>query len=253
VSLGTDRPARRWVARAGVFYLAAFVACLFAGWVIGVLAHVDRAIDPESIDVHILGWVRMHRKGMPAFTKLLLAVTRLGNADIGTGMVVLSAAVFGVWEWRQRPGIRRGDWGFWILVNLGARLLTVAIKAFFQRPRPPLIDRLVTETSFSFPSGHSVSTAAFFTVWAVLFWRAAQNDPRWVRATFAGLALLMTLSIGGSRIWLTVHYFTDVFGGLLLGTTWACLCCVVHYTQHSRPAPRDPDGRLDAGSESALG
>jgi undecaprenyl-diphosphatase len=182
----------------------------------------------------------------------MLGVTRLGNGDVGTAMVVLSAAIFGVWEWQHRPGIRRGDWGFWILANLGARLLTVAIKALFQRPRPPLIDRLVTETSFSFPSGHSVSTAAFFTVWTVLFWRAARNDRPWVRSTFAAFALLMTLAIGGSRIWLTVHYFTDVVSGLVLGMTWASLCCFVHYKHHPRREPGDPVDHLDAGSESAL-
>jgi undecaprenyl-diphosphatase len=252
VSDHADHPPRRWLPRAGALYLASFVACLLAGWLIGVIANIDRQVDPDSLDVHILNWVRIHRQGLPGFTKLMLAITRLGNGDVGTGMVLLSAVIFGVWEWQHRPGIRRGDWGFWILVNLGARLLTVAIKALFQRPRPPLIDRLVTETSFSFPSGHSVSTAAFFTVWVVFFWRAARSDAPWVRFAFAICAVVMILAIGGSRIWLTVHYFTDVVSGLVLGMTWASLCCFVHYKHHPRRKPGDPVDHLDAGSESAL-
>lgn len=235
----------RWFARAGLWYLAAFVACLAAGWLIGVLAHVDRLVEPDGIDVHILNWVLANRERWPAVTRLARAVTRLGDYDVGVFAVVVSAVVFAVWERQHRPGIRRFDWGFWLLVNLGARLLSVAIKAFFQRPRPPLISRLVHETSFSFPSGHSLSTAAFFMVWVILFSRAASNEPRWVRIAWIIIAPTLMLAIGGSRIWLSVHYFSDVYGGFVLGMTWASLCCLVHYVQHPR--------RLDAGSESALG
>jgi undecaprenyl-diphosphatase len=245
MSVPAESSGRRWWLRAGAWYLAAFLACLLAGWVIGVSSRVDRLVTPDSLDVHVLNWVRLHRKALPNLTRLLLAVTRLGDPLLGTAVVAVSAAIFAVWERQGRPGIRRFDWGFWLLVNLGARLLTLAIKTFFQRPRPPLIDRLVEETSFSFPSGHSLSTAAFFTVWVVLFCRAAREEPRWVGVVWIAIALLMTLAIGGSRVWLTVHYFSDVCGGLLLGMTWASLCCLIHYTQHPP--------RLDAGSESTLG
>ena len=245
MSESAEPAAGRWWVRAGGWYLLAFLACLSAGWLMGVLAHFDRLIEPDGLDYRVLDWVRLHRKALPGVTRLMLAATRLGNVRVGTGAVVVSTAIFAVWERQRRPGIRRHDWGFWILVTLGARLLCLAIKTFFQRPRPPLIDRLVQETSFSFPSGHSFSTAAFFTVWVVLFCRAARDEPAWVRIAWIALAVMMTLVVGCSRIWLTVHYFSDVCGGLLLGMAWASLCCLIHYTQHPR--------RLDAGSESALG
>ena len=189
---------------------------------------MDRQVEPDSVDVHVMSWVLAHRRQHPAVTSVYRAVTTLGNLDVGLAMIVLSAVVFYAWHRRGMPGIGRWDWLFFVWVSVGSRLMSTAMKEIYRRPRPPSVSMLVRELSYSFPSGHSLSSAAFFTAWVALFWRAAADEPRWVRGAWLAIAVGMTLAIASSRVWLTVHYATDVVGGLLVGWAWGLACCAIH-------------------------
>lgn len=100
---------------------------------------------------------------------------------------------------------------------LGAGLLNHFVKQVYQRPRPPL-KHLVTETSFSFPSGHAMGSMIFFG--SLIFLMPLITNHRLLRSFLKSLCFGMIFLIGLSRIYLGVHYLSDIIGGYLLGLTW---------------------------------
>lgn len=99
-------------------------------------------------------------------------------------------------------------------------LFSESIKQLFMRERPVAIDIAYgLETSFSFPSGHSAIAAAFFACWGLLFWRRIKNPV--LRACIAYGAALAMILIAWSRVYLRVHYATDVLAGMCIGVAAA--------------------------------
>lgn len=96
----------------------------------------------------------------------------------------------------------------------GAVLLNMLVKGFFARQRPDLWERLVTETSYSFPSGHSMASAALALSVVLITWNTRFRW--WVVAA----ASLYVVTIGFTRLYLGVHYPTDVLAGWSLGAAW---------------------------------
>jgi undecaprenyl-diphosphatase len=108
---------------------------------------------------------------------------------------------------------------FAVAVSLGgAILISTWVKLLVSRPRPP-VAHLQAVTGASFPSGHATQAGAFWLS-LVLALRAARAPPMLTRVT-AGLALLIVLTVAASRVYLGVHYPSDVVAGLLLGAGWA--------------------------------
>ena len=104
----------------------------------------------------------------------------------------------------------------------GGLLLNSALKHGFDRPRPELVARLAEVQTASFPSGHAMLSAiGFLTLGALL---AAGARRRRHRAYILTAAVLLTLLVGGSRVWLGVHWPTDVLAGWCLGAAWAMGC-----------------------------
>jgi len=119
-------------------------------------------------------------------------------------------------------------WGSVVLLLVavgGGVLLVTLLKLGFGRPRPDLVPHAVPVYTNSFPSGHSnLSAVTYLTLGGLL----AQMDPRpWVRPYLLGLAVLLTLLVGTSRIYLGVHWPTDVLAGWIIGASWAMLCWAV--------------------------
>ena len=199
-----------------------FLACAFAalaGWAVHV--------GPGGLDGWVLAWVAGHRSEWPAVTALARAVTRFGDPSPAAAIVVVVALLLAWMHHRGVSGIGRGEGLFWVAVAAGGHALVMVLKACVRRERPPLAHRLVVETSFSFPSGHS-NYAAVMLALAVglLAWRLG-TAPRWRRAVAGGTLLVLALLVAGSRVWLGVHYPSDVAGGLVLGTTWVLGACQV--------------------------
>ena len=96
----------------------------------------------------------------------------------------------------------------------GAVLLNMLVKGFFARQRPDLWERLVTETSYSFPSGHSMASAALALSVVLIAWNTRFRW--WVVAA----ASLYVVTIGFTRLYLGVHYPTDILAGWSLGAAW---------------------------------
>ncbi len=104
----------------------------------------------------------------------------------------------------------------------GGTLLSTALKLGFDRPRPDLVAHLVDVRSLSFPSGHAMLSAVTYLTIGVLVARVSPK--RRIKVYVAAVALVLTLTIGLSRVYLGVHWPTDVLAGWSLGAAWAMAC-----------------------------
>lgn len=130
--------------------------------------------------------------------------------------------------------------------SLASGLLTLAVKSILERPRPDVVPRLVEVTGLSYPSGHSLASAAVYVTAAFVVARHVPRLPE--RLVAVVFALTIVLMIGASRVYLGVHYASDVLGGVLLGTAWALLMAVVLRRLDSRTSASN--NRLDARERS---
>ena len=105
------------------------------------------------------------------------------------------------------------------LATGGGAIMGKLLKSLFARERPEVVPHLVEVTSLSFPSGHSMNSAIVYLTLAVMISRSF--DERRARIFTIGTAALLVLAIGFSRLYLGVHYPTDVLGGWTVGASWA--------------------------------
>ncbi len=160
----------------------------------------------------------LHHHATPALDGLAVFFTIVGN----TGpMIAAGVLVAGALAW---VGRRRAAWLF--VAGLGgSMLLTQAIKYTVQRPRPALWASLRPEHTFSFPSGHAMDTAALA---AALFFALPRHRRWWA------LAPLFALAVGGARMYLGVHYPSDVLAGWSSAVGWVLLVQLVADKQAGR-------------------
>jgi undecaprenyl-diphosphatase len=133
----------------------------------------------------------------------------------------------------------------------GGTLLSSALKLGFDRPRPDLVAHMVDVQTLSFPSGHAMlSAVTYLTLGALL---ARLSARRAVKAYVVGVAVLLTLLIGSSRIYLGVHWPTDVIAGWCVGAAWALLCWWIALRLQGRGAvePADPADADARGNPNA--
>jgi len=181
---------------------------------------------PIGLDAKMLQALELVRS--PHVTEVMLAITAVGKGSITIVFTILVAAWLSI----------RGHWkeaAFLFVVNLGSAILTPSFKAMFARPRPPIevVTPITNPDSFSFPSGHALSAMVFYTSLALI---AAQlGRPRLKRALIA-LAFVMVPLMGITRVYLGVHYPSDVIGGWTLGSAWVWLA-YLGYLSRAQNAP----------------
>jgi Membrane-associated phospholipid phosphatase len=158
----------------------------------------------------------MNEHASPAFDSFFVAFTELG------GLIVVPIVTFALFVYllikKQYPKA--------LLVSVGvggAAAIAYILKSVFDRPRPDLWEWLIVETQFSFPSGHAVASSALAFCVVILVWRT-----KW-RTLAIVLGGIYVLAIGVSRLYLGVHYPTDILGGWLLSTAWVALVTSVIY------------------------
>lgn len=165
-----------------------------------------------AADAGVSRWL-YHNAGA-AFTALMVAI----SAAHGTWpLLAMSAAAAVALSWR-----RQGAWAAALVLCVpGGMLLNYAVKHAFQRARPA-IDGAAELASYSFPSGH----AAGATVWwgFVLVWWFAHHSEAGTRVAGAALAVAMVLLTALSRVYLGVHYLSDVLAAIGEGVAWLALC-----------------------------
>jgi undecaprenyl-diphosphatase len=177
-----------------------------------VLARVVAADATRELDVVVLQWLSEHRS--PLLTSVFRAATFLGSWPFVSG-ATLALCVAGVVRGRLRQTVT------FALAVLGIPLLVVLLKPLYSRPRPDVVDHLDFVDSASFPSGHAIAGAIFFGTVALITARGAPHDTARVLITI-GASIAIAL-VGLSRMYLGVHYPSDVLGGVLVGTTWSLL------------------------------
>ena len=112
---------------------------------------------------------------------------------------------------------RRMEAGWIGIALLGATLLSAGLKQWLHRPRPELVPHLARVTSLSFPSGHAMVSSAVYLTLAIMLGEAQPA----LRRYFVGLAVTLVVLIGCTRIYLGVHWPSDVLAGWALGSAWA--------------------------------
>jgi undecaprenyl-diphosphatase len=169
--------------------------------------------EPIVFDVAILNWLHAHANAF--YDQLFLIITELGGI---VSVVVITALLIGYYWFykkRRRPALL-------LAFGVGgAAAANVVLKALFQRERPSLWHPSVVETSFSFPSGHAMASAAIVACLVVILWRTRY---RWI-AIIAG-AIVVGL-VGLSRMYLGVHYPSDVLAGWCASIAWVTIVAVL--------------------------
>lgn len=153
--------------------------------------------------------------GAPSFEEAVRDITALGSFAVLT-LVTTVAVIFLIVSKKYAEAAT-----LFFAAVLG-QVLSETIKAFIGRPRPDLVAHIVDTTSASFPSGHSMMSAAIFlTIGAML---ARVQPKRRLKTYIHVVALLLTVMVGMSRVYLGVHWPTDVLAGWCFGALWAILC-----------------------------
>jgi undecaprenyl-diphosphatase len=146
-------------------------------------------------------------------------ITALGGATV---LLIVSAVVivYLLLSRRLRTAL------FVLAATAGGIGLGGLLKLIYARPRPDLVPHLVDVTSSSFPSGHATDSAIVYLTLAALLARTVPE--RALRIYMLGVAILLTLLIGVSRVYLGVHWPSDVIGGWTIGAAWALACSLLH-------------------------
>jgi undecaprenyl-diphosphatase len=212
-------------------YVAIFVALVVLGLAFGEMAREARREVPDGLDRQVITWVSQHRAEWPGLTILFQSLTSLGDPEVATPCTLLVAVVLIALGRRRIADLRQSEAFFWLAVVISSRFLCMLLKAWFQRERPPVGFRaiVIDDASLSFPSGHSVYAAVFFSMLAILIARLLPPSFVWLRFVTYAVCAVVAVLVGISRVWLTVHYPTDVIGGLLLGVAWVIMAYTLRY------------------------
>jgi undecaprenyl-diphosphatase len=192
-------------------------------WAFVVLADLVTAGRTQSLDDRLMLALRVD--GRPADPRgpdwlpgAMRDITALGSSP------VLSLFVFAV---AGALAVRRQLHALALLLVASASglLLNELLKDLFARPRPPVDFHLTQVSHMSFPSGHAMLSAIIYLTLAAFLARLVQ--PRALKLYFVGLASLLSLLVGVSRVYLGVHYPSDVLAGWTAGFAWALVCWTV--------------------------
>ena len=184
--------------------------------------------ETREFDLSVIEFFRVegdHNKptGPLWLTEFMTDITALGGGSVLTIISIFVLAFL---------GLQKHHDAFWLLLAaiIGGTLISFWLKEIYGRERPDLAFRLVTVSAFSFPSGHSMMSAILYLTQAAI---VARFQRAWkIRILILSAALFLTLTIGFSRVYLGVHYPTDVIGGWTIGLAWASLCwCIAWYIQ----------------------
>lgn len=204
-----------------VVLAAGIVAAMAAGDAFVDLAESLQEDSPEmhAIDSEVHAWARTtYTDGSTTFFTLMTLIgTPVGLGAIGA-LVAIALAIRGRWRWAAYLIVTSGVGG----------LLNLQLKAWFARARPELAEALRDAHGYSFPSGHAMGSTVVFGALAYLAFRIIAHW-RW-RAAALAFAFTMIVAIAASRIYLGVHWISDVAAGVAAGVIWLVTTTVAYET-----------------------
>jgi undecaprenyl-diphosphatase len=184
---------------------AAVGTIVFFGWL------SDEVLDGETRQFDEVTRAAVHQLASPAMTTAMRGISFLGS----TLFLTIATAAIVIWFALRKWG---REAKLFAITMAGASLLNMILKLAFKRSRPvPFFDLLPPE-SYSFPSGHALTSCCFFGAFAAIL--SARIRSRRVRIVLWVLATTMFLLIGFSRIYLGVHHTTDVIAGFAAALIW---------------------------------
>jgi undecaprenyl-diphosphatase len=186
-----------------------------AALALGMFVRITRELiegDVGAMDTAIL--LAVSKKRAPWLTIAAVDVTALGSVTLVVLFLAFTLLVLLVL--RDRMGALQ-----LLAASAGAGILTLATKNIIERIRPEEAQQLIVVSGFSYPSGHSVSVSALYLTIAIIAARYVQRSGARAAIFLAVSAVLVM--VGASRVYLGVHYATDVVSGISLGAAWALL------------------------------
>ena len=183
----------------------AIVALIFFGWL------ADEALEGDAQHFDEVTRAAVHQFATP----LLTAIMR-GFSFVGSTIALTVGTIFVVVQFAMRKWGREAR--LFAITMIGAGLLNITLKLAFKRPRPVPFFNLSPPETYSFPSGHSLTSAVFFGALAAIL--TARIKSKRVQVAIWIVATAMFLLIGLSRIYLGVHYTTDVIAGFAAALIW---------------------------------
>ena len=222
---------------AGVSLLLAGALALGAAalWVFGEIADEVAEGDTQALDDRVLRWLRAG--ATPEGDLVATFISFLGSELVAVLLVMLA----GGFAWRRRWGAA----ATLLLVTGGAQLLNNVLKDHFQRTRPSPVIGIIAAQAWSFPSGHAMVSAAFYMALGYLSWRLLHG---WRRTAMVGTLATLVVLIGLSRLYLGVHYLSDVAAGYAAGAFWAVSVITAGHLLHGRVIRRAE--RRDAAEDA---
>jgi undecaprenyl-diphosphatase len=174
-----------------------------------------------NLDLYLFHWLQGLRS--PLGDRLMIVVTEIGDGWVLYGFtVLLSLWLLARRRWRAAL--------HWLITVACVGLLTEALKLYTAVERPPLLD--TANMSYAFPSAHASLSVAVFGFLAVIVARELRSNWHWVPYS---MAVFMVVAIGFSRLYLGVHWLSDVLAGWSLGVAWVALMGIA-YRHHPAPA-----------------
>ncbi len=218
--------ARRWKVATDSVELGLLVGGLTLVLLVLTFARLTDLViegDTRQFDEHVLASLRDPRNPSQPIGPRWLEGAALDITALGSGFV-LGLVVFAIVGFLLLQGTYRTAL-FVLVATTGGSLLNTGLKEVFQRPRPEVVPHLREVMSLSFPSGHAMTSAAVYLTLGALLMRITER--RLTKLYCMGIAMLLTALVGVSRVYLGVHYPTDVLAGWLAGMSWALLCWII--------------------------
>ena len=197
----------------GIFLVGGVVIAGIATWIFSELAERVMAGGTQAFDNMVLRWVET--KHTPVMDGAMLEITALGTTTVVL-MIVCVAALF--------LTLTRHKYSAMLLLvaTIGGSLLDLVLKLRFDRPRPHIFTWGTQVVSSSFPSGHAMGATIVYSTVAYLAARLQKRLwARWLTILFAAIVVLLVCF---SRVYLGVHYPSDVLAGVIVGLAWAAFC-----------------------------
>lgn len=238
---GIGRVAKNFYATFGIILSAGAAVAIAGTYLFSEFAGHVSSGRTQAFDDAVLRWVADQR--VPALEPVALEITFLG-----TGTVVIAlVAVSGMFLWLSN---HKYSAVLLLVSTVGGIVLNNLLKVGFGRPRPQIVDWGTHVVSWSFPSGHAMSAAVVYGTVAYLAARLQRRQLHRVLTMCAAVVLI--LLIAASRVYLGVHYPSDVLAGIIIGLAWAAFCMAVleaiqlyarrrlpRILAHEEPVPRD--------------
>lgn len=213
------------------------LAVLVGSWIFIAIAEEMLEGDTERLDNWVLQSLRVpgHPRepiGPPWLDEFFVDVTALGSGSVA--VLIASLVVVGLALQKRYLPI-----AILVISVAGGGILTTVLKGYFGRPRPPLEFRAIEAGNLSFPSGHAFTSAVLYLTLGAMLARVAQT--RSMKTYVLTVSGILTLLVGFSRVYLGVHYATDVVAGWCAGAIWAIACLLAAELLRTRSHARRSD------------